>query len=156
MKLLLMLVVFFAYSAHAQVKIIDGDSLNVDGKEIRLVNIDSPEYFQTCYDSNNVEYECGYEAYLYLKILVENGLNQGKDLNCKKVGTDKYNRELSECFIGKTNLNRLMVKSGHAVSYWEDKYKNLENKAKKSKKGVWQGKFMRPELYRVLKKAKKQ
>ena len=156
MKYLLILMFFFVQIAHAKIKVIDGDSLKIDDKEIRLIGIDSPEYFQLCKDKDNQDYECGYQAYQYLKLLIDSGIKNGKKLKCRKKDTDKYHRELSECFIGKKNLNRAMVKSGNAISYWSEKYKKSENKARKNKKGIWQGRFMRPELYRILKKYKKE
>jgi endonuclease YncB( thermonuclease family) len=46
-----------------------------------------------------------------------------------------------------------MVKSGWAVSY-DNYYNDAEATAKESKSGIWQGKFMRPELYRALNRSK--
>ena len=46
-----------------------------------------------------------------------------------------------------------MVLNGWAVSYG-DKYSEDEIIAKKMKRGIWQGNFMRPELYRALQKKK--
>ena len=43
---------------------------------------------------------------------------------------------------------------GYALSYG-DVYAEEEMHAKTNKKGIWKGKFMRPELYRALNKSKK-
>ncbi len=152
----LLIFLILAFNAKADTKVVDGDSLEIDDKEIRLIGIDSPEYNQTCYDLNNEEYDCGKEAYMFLKILVENGLNQHLRLKCNKKGVDKYKRDLSECFIGKTNINEEMVKSGYAIVYRHDTYKKYEDDAKEAKRGIWQGRFMRPELYRILQKYQKE
>ena len=48
-----------------------------------------------------------------------------------------------------------MVKAGWAVTYRHEMFKSAEEKAKKAKSGIWQGRFMRPELYRVLKRYSK-
>ena len=154
MKFILIFMLFFASNVKAEKYVIDGDSLTIGDKEIRLIGIDAPEYNQTCFDYNNLEYDCGQEAYMFLKILVENGLRQNQKLKCNKKGKDKYKRDLSECFIGKTNINKAMVKSGYAITYIHDTYQKHENKAKKLKRGIWQGKFMRPELFRILNKYK--
>ena len=45
-----------------------------------------------------------------------------------------------------------MVAAGHAVGYRSNRYEAEENIAKAHKLGIWQGKFMRPELYRTLKR----
>jgi endonuclease YncB( thermonuclease family) len=43
-----------------------------------------------------------------------------------------------------------MVKNGHAVAYKEysKMFIKFEDEAKKSKKGIWQGEFERPNLWR--------
>lgn len=156
MKILLAFMMIFAFETSAKVKVVDGDSLIIGKKDIRLIGIDAPEYDQTCFDENGHEYNCGEESYLFLKILVENGLNNHESLKCNKKGVDKYKRDLSECFIGKKNINLEMVKSGYATVYRHDSYQQEEYEAKITKKGVWQGKFMRPELYRILKKHQKE
>lgn len=155
MKKLLLFIILFSFSATAQIRVVDGDSLEINNKKIRLIGIDAPEYYQTCFDEDGLEYDCGFDALEYLQNLIEKGQNRGDKVKCKKISVDKYNRDLSECFIGKTNINRAMVKSGYALSYWSDEYKKLENKAKKNKRGIFRGKYMRPELYRILEKYKK-
>ena len=73
-------------------------------------------------------------------------------VDCRTQKTDIYKRELAECFIGKTNLNLEMLKAGWAVVYRSDDeaYLRAEKKARKQQKGIWQGKFLRPEYYRRL------
>ena len=51
-------------------------------------------------------------------------------------------------------LNFEMVKAGYAVSYKYDRYHLAEKRAKQRKKGIWRGKFMRPEIYRAIKREK--
>ena len=141
---------FFAFDVCAQVTVVDGDSLRIKGNNIRLIGIDAPEYDQTCYNEQGYKYKCGEEASLFLKILVDAGINDNETLSCEKMGVDKYKRTLCECYIGKKNINKAIIKSGHAVTYKHDMYKQLENEAKTRKIGIWQGRFMRPELYRIL------
>ena len=52
------------FEAEAKIKIIDGDSFEIDGKEYRLQGIDAPEYVQGCYDEIGHEYRCGEKAYV--------------------------------------------------------------------------------------------
>lgn len=139
----------------ADYKAVDGDSLIVDGKKIRLVGIDSPEYDQYCKNSAGKKYKCGEKASNYMKKMIANGKKQHQKIKCKNYGTDRYNRTLSVCYLGKLNLNAEMVKSGWAVAYRHDMFKAAESEAKKAKRGVWQGKFMRPELHRMLKRLTK-
>ena len=41
----------FLQPARAQVKVIDGDSIFIGKREIRLSGIDAPEYKQSCYNA---------------------------------------------------------------------------------------------------------
>jgi len=134
------------------VKVIDGDSLEINARRIRLVGIDAPEYFQECYDSNKVKYSCGQDAKDYLQSLIEKGRTQGDKLKCRAESIDRYKRDLSVCYIGKTELNMAMIKAGYALAYRDERYLLAQKRAQNKKIGIWQGKFMRPEIYRAIKR----
>ncbi len=137
---------FFVDAAEAQIKIVDGDSLFIGNREIRLSGIDAPEYKQECFDASDVAYPCGKKALSALKALVKD------DLECKTLTTDRYNRDVAVCYSGGKNINRQMVLQGWAVAYdrYTHAYDKAQSKAKKQKRGIWQGRFMKPELYRAL------
>ncbi len=136
-------------NAGEKVKVVDGDSLEIGGRRIRLLGIDSPEYRQTCYDKRHKRYSCGIKAKQHMEQLVAAG-----DVECKETGTDRYKRSLCVCYSGEKDLNKEMVRSGWAVVYRDEGagYREAEQDAKKHRRGIWQGKFMRPELYRFLNK----
>ena len=136
----------------AKVKVIDGDSIVVGGKEVRMEGIDAPEYHQDCFDAKGEAYACGVKAYEYLNQKVK-----GKKVRCEPIEIDRYKRVVAVCFAGGANLNAEMVNSGNAVAYdrYDDAYVPLEQEAKQNKRGIWQGKFMRPEFWRLLNKRKK-
>ena len=140
--------IFFVAKADAKVKVIDGDSLILNNQEIRLSGIDAPEYKQTCFDAQKKEYACGIFSLKALKNLVHD------DIKCKTVTKDKYKRFVSVCYSQGVNINQKMVEEGWAVAYkrYTDAYNRAEMQAKKAKKGIWQGRFMKPELYRILNK----
>ena len=73
---------------------------------------------------------------------------------CDSEQKDIYNRDLSTCYANGINLNRRMLENGWAVAYRTERedYLAAEQQAKKNKRGIWQGKFMKPELYRILSK----
>lgn len=133
-------------SEAAQVKVIDGDSLLVDDTEMRLEGIDAPEYSQICYDTNKKEYSCGQKAMDYMKTLV------GPGIKCKKITIDRYKRVVAVCKVKGKDINKQMVEAGWAVAYnrYSHDYEEAEAEAKQNKRGIWQGKFMKPELYRAL------
>ena len=133
--------------AKSDYKVVDGDSLEKGNVRIRLIDIDAPELFQECEDENGKKYDCGFEAKKALEDLVYGGVS------CESLGKDKYNRQLMKCFDGDEDINAKMVENGWALAY-DDKYQLEEALARKNKNGIWKGKFMRPELYRALQKAK--
>lgn len=130
-------------------KVVDGDSLEIGSRRIRLFGIDSPEYPQNCYDAKHKSYSCGIKAKHYMEKLVSAGR-----VECRQVEVDRYKRSLSVCYSDGKNINEEMVKAGWALAYRDDDgiYTRAEIDAKKHKRGVWQGKFMRPELYRFKKR----
>ena len=144
---------FYSVQAMAEVKVVDGDSLEIDGKRIRLQGIDSPEYKQVCRRGKTAKYDCGDASRDYLQYLVDKG-----EVTCIEEDIDRYGRSLSTCYVDddifdlKYNINSEMIRSGWAVVYRSSKQEYLDDEqyAKDNKLGLWQGKFMRPELYRAL------
>lgn len=140
---------FSAVPAYADgdVYVVDGDSLKLGEQNVRLAHIDAPEYYQTCKRADKSTYNCGIKAREKLESLLKLG-----ELSCKMVGRDIYNRDMSECFAGRTNINLEMVRSGWAVVYksGDAAYLEAQADAKRAKLGIWQGKYMKPELYRIL------
>ena len=92
-----------------QVKVIDGDSIVVGGREVRMEGIDAPEYHQDCYNAEGKAYACGVRATEYMQ-----NLTKGQKLRCEPIEIDRYKRVVAVCFAGKTNLNAEMVRSGNA------------------------------------------
>ena len=146
---------YWASASSDYVKIIDGDSLEIGTRRIRLQGIDAPEYVQYCFNADKNKYRCGLRSKDYLEKMIKQAHYH---INCKVVGRDRYHRELSECFANGRNLNLEMIKSGWAVAYRSDdsSYQQAEKYAKSAKKGVWKGKFMRPEYFRRLQREEKQ
>lgn len=139
-------------SSSAETTVIDGDSIIVEGDEIRLIGVDAPEYGQFCFDETGLAYNCGDEAKNALNELVKD-----KKVICNKIKKDIYDRDLSECFIDETNINKELLKMGWVVVYRSDdeNYKKAQEDARANRRGVWKGRFMKPEFHRVLNRNKK-
>jgi endonuclease YncB( thermonuclease family) len=122
----------------------DGDSLHVGDKEVRLFGIDAPEFSQPC-QRDGREWACGAQAAERLKVLVN-----GKNVQCFPVGIDQHNRTLAKCVAGDLDINRAMVASGFAVAYrhFSLDYVSAEDTAKAYKRGIWAGTFEMPHKYR--------
>lgn len=91
----------------------DGDSLVVDGHDIRIAGIDAPEIGQIMYTKGG-PVEIGRQARAYMSKLV----GRGGVVRAKIVGRDKYGRALAVCFNSQgKNLGRAMVRAGFARAY---------------------------------------
>lgn len=142
---------FKEISGNAQ--IIDGDTIKINLKKIRLYGIDAPEYNQKCkktyltiiFFSFTKDYLCGKISSEKLKKKINN-----KSIRCKILDIDRYKRFIGECYKGNLNLNAWLVSNGYAVAYrkYSKKYVSNEIKAKNEKLGIWKGKFEMPWDYR--------
>ena len=126
---------------------IDGDSLKVDGKEIRLFGIDAPEARQTCLDGSGATWECGKLASRTLRHLIEKG-----EVTCRAHSEDAYGRAVARCSVADVELNAEMVRLGMAIVLVDGitQYAALEAEAREAKRGVWQGTFIEPSDWRAL------
>ncbi len=134
-------------------KVVDGDTIKINSKKIRLHGIDAPEKKQKCkktyltisFMSFTKDYMCGE---LSTQKLIKK-INKQK-LNCNILDVDRYKRLIGECFKRNINLNSWMVSNGYAVAYrkYSKKYVSDEINAKNKKLGIWQGKFEMPWDYR--------
>ena len=69
-------------------------------------------------------------------------------VRCTDEGKDRYRRQVSYCYVGDMNINREMVHEGVACSRYDKSFVLDELYAKELKKGIWGGKFERPEEWR--------
>jgi endonuclease YncB( thermonuclease family) len=122
-------------------RIIDGDSLVVDGREMRLIGIDAPEFRQTCSARGEI-YPCGIEARNHVR-----GLAGKRALSCTGNEIDRYDRLLVTCMAGGADLNARIVRDGWALAYGG--YEAEEAQARRDGAGVWQGDFERPRDWRA-------
>ena len=132
--------------AATNVRVIDGDTLHMDGKKIRLTGIDAPELHQTCRDAQAREWPCGQAAKARLIELVSRG-----EVACTARGHDRYRRTLAVCSAGGTaDLGETLVREGHAVDYrrYTSDYLAAEREARAARRGLWQGDFESPEDWR--------
>jgi len=133
--------------------VIDGDSIRVDENEVRLLEIDAPEYKQTCFDANNQEYSCGKIS----KSFLINFINK-KDVCCFYNKKDRYDRFLGKCFIAEKSINEEILKNGMAIIYdiksVDERIIKIEEEARKNKRGIWVGAFQIPKEYRKENKRK--
>ena len=112
------LIFFFSYKdvKSQNIKIIDGDTIRLNGKKIRFSGIDAPEMKQTCIQNDDGVFwlvNCGVLA---------------RDVLVKKIGNeipkcirepekDFFGRTLAECFVNKESLSIFLVRNGYAFDF---------------------------------------
>lgn len=136
----------YAHNTHAEILIgraqaVDGDTLIINERKIRLDGIDAPETDQFCLDAFDQLYACG--------LLARDQLNKRIGVAiivCESEGKDRYGRFLSTCYRGQENLNDWLVKQGLALAYvrYSNRYKAAEDKARIEQRGIWNGAFIAP------------
>jgi endonuclease YncB( thermonuclease family) len=82
--------------------LIDGDSLVVAGKPVRLWGIDAPE----------MDTREGYLAKRYLRTIIED-----RSVRCVDQGGRSSGEMMAKCFIGEVDLGEVMILSGHAQEW---------------------------------------
>ena len=133
--------VSFAYD----LRIIDGDTIELNGDRIRFAGIDTPEPKQIC-TLDNIEIFCGNLATIVLKEKIGNEI-----VSCEREPEkDFWGRTLGECFINDESLSKFLVRNGYAFAFvkYSKKYVEDEKYAKKNNLGLWAMEFEFPWDFR--------
>lgn len=126
-------------SGHASV--IDGDTIEIDGKRIRLWGIDAIESHQTC-QLDGRPWRCAQ--------LITFGLSahlKGQDIICSPRDQDRYGRIVATCTTQGVDLGSWIVRQGLALDYTyysKGAYRTEQLEAQAAKRGVWRGTFEMP------------
>jgi len=127
-----------------ELKVVDGDTIHLNGEKIRFKGIDTPELKQTCLEEGMKDF-CG----ITVKQILIDKIGNNK-VECISEGKDQYKRTLAECFINNESLSSYLVRSGYAFAYrrYSKKFIPDENYAKANQIGMWSMKFNFPWDYR--------
>jgi endonuclease YncB( thermonuclease family) len=133
-----------AASLTGRASVIDGDTLAIHGRLIRLYGIDAPETAQTC-SVNNRRYRCGEEAARALSEFIGE-----RQVACDKRELDSDGRIVAVCHVGGEDMGAWMVLQGWALAHSQPsrEYFDEELAARANKRGIWRGTFMSPWLWR--------
>ncbi|NNE25138.1 MAG: thermonuclease family protein [Rhizobiales bacterium] len=83
-------------------RIVDGDTLEIAGRKVRLLDIDAPEDKQRCADANGQRYDCGTLATEHIRQLIGS-----RPVRCEGSKRDRYRRLLAICYVGNFDLGRV-------------------------------------------------
>ena len=141
---------------------IDGETLFMKGTEVLLFGIDAMEADQTCQNEKGKPYTCGAAATQALQELVQMDqvicmplvtINERRILAmCELLGDEAPPQTPQEFLTGyrPNGLSRLMVVSGHAIGIGRglEVFREEQEQAQTLRKGIWQGSFVPPRLWR--------
>jgi endonuclease YncB( thermonuclease family) len=127
-----------------QARVVDGDTIEVAHRRIRIFGIDAPEQEQTCERRGGGTWSCGAEATRLLRQIASTHI-----LECRVRSTDAYGRLVAVCLVEGEDLGRAMVRSGFAVSTSRGReYAAEEATARGGRLGIWSGAFQSPRDWR--------
>lgn len=133
------------HSASAGTKVVDGDTLEINGRKVRLHGIDAPEAGQSCKKAGGGMWPCGKKAIEALKALTAVDY-----VTCDDRGADRYDRTIGVCSVDGKIINAMMVSEGLAWAFrkYSMDYVVLEDNARERRFGVWQAETETPWDYR--------
>lgn len=148
------LVIFLALaSPHSRAEVlsgsataIDGDTIVIGERIIRLHGIDAPETGQRCTDARGRPWSCGTEARDLVRRLLQVG-----PLTCRGQEIDRYGRLIARCVRSDgVEINDAMVRAGHAWAFiqYSTDYVAVEHEARAAKRGIWRGESEPPWTFR--------
>lgn len=129
----------------AQIRIVDGDTLRMGDRTLRLYGVDAPERGQFCTDENGRLYDCGTAAAAELARLVGE-----RGVSCRVHGRDRFGRALGVCQAGQVELNASLVRNGWALADGGSlpALVPIEASARLAQRGLWRGGFEPPSHWR--------
>lgn len=125
-------------------RVLDADTLTVDGAVVHLSGLDAPELEQLCRRASGLPYRCGED----MAALLEQRLQRDRVI-CDVATVEESEDYLGVCRHYGENLNEWLVRNGYAVADNVDSpYVALEREAADASRGLWRGVFERPSDWR--------
>ena len=127
--------------------VIDGDTIQVNGEVIRILEIDAPEKDQFCSQAEgDTTWRCGEQAAFALIDIIG-----AQVVSCETDKLDRYGAHLAACMAGETNLGEWMAAEGWAVPYPNCKCETLRAASEYAELhhlGLWAEPFILPWEWR--------
>lgn len=127
--------------------VIDGDTIEIHGERIRILDIDAPESRQLCTGADGVDYRCGQQAALAFADWIAHRV-----VTCESDKLDRYQRRLAHCSVGGQDVATWLAENGLAVPYRDCKCEVVRaaaDRAKAEQLGIWAGEFALPWEWRA-------
>lgn len=145
------LLILTASSASAETltgraSVIDGDTIDIHGERIRLLDIDAPESAQFCFKKLQSVAEgawpCGQQAALALSDWIGE-----QTVTCETASMDRDKLWQAHCAVAGQDIAEWLAASGWAVPYREckcDAIRDAARNARAAQLGIWTSGFTLP------------
>ena len=120
---------------------INGDTLEINGQDVRLFGIVAPDARQICEDAGGQPFPCGQKAARVLEARMAGGV-----VTCEPKDVDRDGYTVAVCRVFGEDLSAWMVGLGWAVAFrtYSTRYVPAEELAQKRRSGLWAGRFSPP------------
>lgn len=125
--------------------VIDGKTLRINRRMVRLAGVDAPDRRQACTGAAAAPYPCGQQAAQVLT-----GLIGDQAVDCTAAKRDQNRRLVATCAIGASDLGEAMIRAGWALAEPRAAvaYQAAQATAEAAKAGLWATGFVESELRR--------
>jgi endonuclease YncB( thermonuclease family) len=144
-----------AQSIVGRASVIDGDTLDIRGERVRILDIDAPESGQFCFKkTENLDvgaWPCGQKAALALSDWI--GQQTVTCESTKKEANELYKHWLARCTVAGQDVAEWLAANGWAVPYRDckcDTTRNVAHGARAAQLGIWTSAFTLPWVWREL------
>ena len=110
----------------------DGDGIRVSGQEVRFAGLDAPEWDQPA--KHHDGYWFGHGKRVKSALIRAIG---GKRVHVTVEDHDKFGRAVGIVTCNGKDVGEWLVREGHAIAAYSDRYKHIEREARQSKRGMW-------------------
>ncbi|MCY4192034.1 MAG: thermonuclease family protein [Rhodospirillaceae bacterium] len=110
----------------------DGDGIRVNGQEIRFAGLDSPEFDQMAKHRDGYWFPHGKRV---KKALIRK--IGGKWVHITIENHDKFGRAVGTVTCNGEDIGEWLVREGHAIAAYSDRYKAVERQAREARREMW-------------------
>ena len=110
----------------------DGDGIRVSGQEVRFAGLDAPEFDQVAKHRDG--YWFGHGKRVKSALIREIG---GRRVHVTVEDYDKFGRTVGIVTCNGQDVGEWLVREGHAIAAYGDRYKHVEREARRAKRGMW-------------------
>lgn len=130
------------HAAAADIRIVDGETLALGDRVVRLSGIAAPMRGETCRRPDGEGFDCGGASAAALMRLVD-----GRPVSCRITGRDAFGRGVGHCEANGADLGRTLVGGGFAVATGSA-MRTAEATARHGERGLWANRAGLPQEWR--------